>query len=74
MKCSERYASEHDLAVWKFLEDYIYNDTSLSSYPLTQRSDQQITSPHNINTLSCKQMMRINMHLLFSLPLWLILY
>ena len=28
MKCSERCASEHDLAVWKFLEDYIYNNYS----------------------------------------------
>ena len=26
-----RYASQHDLAVWKFLEDHIYNNYSTQS-------------------------------------------
>ena len=49
MKCSERYASEHDLAVGKFLEDYIYNNYSWH-LPLFLPSHSKEWSTNNFST------------------------
>ena len=49
MKCSERYASEHDLAVWKFLENYIYNNYSWHP-PLFLPSHSKEWSTGNFST------------------------
>ena len=49
MKCSERYASKHDLAVWKFLEDYIYNNYSWH-LPLFLPSHSKEWSTNNFST------------------------
>ena len=45
---------EHELIVIKRIKYiFLFN-------PLTPMSDQDRTSPYNINTISCRQVMRIN--------------
>ena len=49
MKCSERYASEQYLAVWKFLEDYIYNNNYSWHPPLFLPSHSKEWSTGNFS-------------------------